>query len=124
MAHADFNRRLETPSLANVSYVARRHYWHNWDAGGWFTGTQYYPDDPTRDTDGVDGRATFLSGVMFLGTVLPNGDRTYYSHFHPGSERIRKTEQLTRDLFSDFRSYVAQHGKPCGACQKAFLTGN
>jgi hypothetical protein len=61
---------------------------------------------------------------MFLGTVLSNGDRTYYTHFRPGSERIRKTEQLTKDLFSDFKSYVAQHGKPCGQCWNAFLGDN
>jgi len=124
VAHADFNRKLETPTLAGVGFPENRHYWHNWDAGGWLSGTQYYPDDPTLDAGGVDGRATFASGGMILGTVLSNGDKTYYTNFHPGSQRIRKTEQLTKGLFSDMKTYVTQHGRPCGDCVKAFLGGN
>ena len=128
VAHGDFNRRLETPTLTGVEFPETLHYWHNFDAGGpiWGFRTAWYPDDPTLDADGtdVDSRASFVGGQMHRGTILSNGDTTYWTTFHTSSRRIRKTEQLTKDLLSDFQDYVRAYGKPCGNCQKAFLGGN
>jgi hypothetical protein len=120
VAHGDFDRKSEAPSLTGVGVWESRHYWHNWDAGGWWTAKQV--DDPSLDADGPDGRASFA--VMHLGTILSNGDMTFWTRFHSGGLRINLTERLTKDVFSDFKSYVAQNGKPCGACWKAFLEGN
>jgi hypothetical protein len=87
---------------------------------GWWTGGQ--PDDVRLDAPaGVDGRAT--RGVMDLGTVLSNGDQIYWLRFQPGSQRITKTEQLTKELLTDFQDYVRAHAKPCGRCRQEFLEG-
>jgi len=120
VAHGDFNRRSEAPSLAGVGIWDQRHYWHNWDAGGMWTTND--PDDVNLDANGPDGRATF--SVIHLGKVLSNGDMTFWTRFHPGSQRIVLTERETKGLLSGFQSYVRQHGKPCGECWKHYLGGN
>ena len=128
VAHGDFNRRLETPTLTGVGFPEIRHYWHNWDAGANGASSLVAankPDDATLDADGteIDGRAVFLGGELHFGTELSNRDRTYWTTFHTGSRRITKTEQLTKDLLSDFQNYVRANSKPCGQCQRAFLRG-
>jgi hypothetical protein len=60
---------------------------------------------------------------MDLGTVLSNGDQIYWLRFQPGSQRITKTEQLTKELLTDFQDYVRAHAKPCGRCRQEFLEG-
>jgi RHS repeat-associated protein len=115
VAHGDFDRRDDAPSLT-TSDVGYLYYIHNWLHG------IKKPDNPSLDSDGVDGRATI--DVMHLTAYLPNGDRTYWANFHPGSQRIVKTEQLTKDLLSDFQSYVRANAKACGRCRQAFLPSN
>jgi len=121
VAHADFNRYEETPSIS----IRSLYYWHNWGLGGWWSGwwTGGQPDDTHLDAPaGVDGRAT--RGVMELGTTLSNGDQIYWVSFQPGGQRFAKTEQLTKDLVADFQAYVRANAKPCGRCRKAFSGGN
>jgi RHS repeat-associated protein len=117
VAHGDFNRWTETPSLS----INSLHYWHNWDAdGGWWSAKQ--PDKPGLDAVGVDGRADM--SVLHLGTTLSNGDMTFWTRFHPGGTRIRRTEQLTKEFLAQFQDFVRLHAKPCGQCQGLFLGNN
>lgn len=127
-AHGDFNRKKEAPTITGQSPTENLHYMHNYDEYGWFPAGYWWafpkPDEPSLDANGVDGVPTFLSGCMFLGDVLSNGDTTYYARFHPGSERINATRRVTRELVSGFQEYVRANSKPCGECQKAFLGRN
>ena len=117
VAHGDFNRRLETPTLSGVGFPEIRHYWHNWDSQ--VTGSAGQPDDAALDSDGPDGRS--VAWVMRPGTTLSNGDHTLWASFHPGNLRIHQTEQLTKAMLSDFQEFVRSQGRPCGECWKAFL---
>jgi len=126
-AHGDFNRKMEMPSMTGASGLEDLRYCHNFDEDGFPFGywTSFpKPDEPTLDTNGPGGVPTMLSGVMFIGTTLSNGDATYYSHFHTGSERITTTEKASKEFMSQFQAYVRENSKPCGQCQKAFLGGN
>ncbi len=68
----------------------------------------------------------FLGEVDKYGFLSPGNfsGLTPQTHFHYGSERIKATERLTKELLSDFKDYVRTHAKPCGQCQRAFLGGN
>ena len=121
VAHADFNRAIEEPSLSGFGWWEKEFYWHNFDAlvytGGLYGPTD--PDNPEMDANGPDGRATI--DTLSAGHLFSNGDRAYWTGFHGGHQRINLTERKTKELLSDFQSYVKTYGKPCGQCQKAFL---
>lgn len=117
VAHGDFNRRKEAPSLSGLNLWEQRHYWHNWDSPE--KGSTGFPDDLGLDASGAEGRATI--NVMVVGTKLSNGDKTYWTKFIRGSKRINLTERKTRDAIKDFMKFVKDNGKPCGECQKTFL---
>jgi RHS repeat-associated protein len=119
VAHGDFDRWREAPSLVVGWNETRLHYWHNWDHPGLNPGFGNQPDDPTLDANGPNGRATF--GVLILGHTYNSGDRTYWTNFHPGTQRIRLTERLTRSWLTSFMVYVCAHSKPHGASQRAFI---
>ncbi|SPE51217.1 exported hypothetical protein [Verrucomicrobia bacterium] len=114
VAHADFDRRQEAPSLTTSTWESRL-YAHNYPHFK-------KPDNPSLDSDGVDGRATI--DVLHLSHTLSNGDRVYTANFHPGTKRITKTEHLTKDLLTDFQGYVRVNAKACGRCRQAFLPSN
>ena len=114
VAHGDFNRRQETPSLTTWG-PTRLFFWHNY-FGPDGTGA---PDNVGLDSNGLDGRASIND--MHLGWTFSDGDKVYWANFHVGSQRINKTESLTKGLLGDFQSYVRSNGKPCGKCWKAFL---
>jgi hypothetical protein len=116
VAHGDFNRRLEAPSLTTWG-PTRIYYWHNY-FGPAGVGA---PDNPNLDSDGSDGRATI--NHMKLGYTFRDGDKVYWANFHGGRKRIEKTESLTKGLLSEFQRYVRENGKACGECRKAFLGG-
>lgn len=121
VAHGDFNRKVEEPSLTGFWPWEKRYYWHNWDAlsrtfGLYGPGD---PDNPEMDTDGWSGRATI--DTLKRGTLLSNGDQAYWTGFHGGHARINLTETLSKGLLSDFQIYVLVNGKRCGECWKAFL---
>jgi RHS repeat-associated protein len=117
VAHGDFNRWREAPSLAGYHSWEVRHYWHNWDSST--SGSRNRPDDATLDTYGVHGIPS--KAVLYDGTTLSNHDRTFFAKFHPGTERIRYTERLTREMLQTFMVYVCQHSKPQGQARSAFV---
>jgi RHS repeat-associated protein len=121
VAHADFNRTSEEPSLKGYQFWEVRFYYHNWDAM-WHTGGLYGPNDPDNaemDANGPNGRPTIAT--LRAGTRLTNGDQAYWTGFHGGHQRINLTEKLTKRLLKDFKAYVRSHAKRCGECWKAFL---
>ena len=72
------------------------------------------------DANGPDGRATI--DTLQTGTLISNGDQAYWTTFHGGHQRINLTERLTKNLLSQFQSYVRANS--CTECRKAFLGGN
>ncbi|MCL5098992.1 MAG: hypothetical protein M1608_15950 [Candidatus Omnitrophica bacterium] len=123
VAHGDFNRKKEEPSLIGFHWWEKRFYWHNWDALN-NTGGIYGPGDPDNselDANGPDGRTTI--NTLQSGTLLSNGDLSYWSIFHGGHQRINLTETQTKTLLEDFQGYLQTNAKPCGECWKAFLKG-
>lgn len=119
VAHGDFNRRQEAPSLTGYGPLEKRFYAHNYSAPGGVD-TWKLPDRPNLDSTGPDGRATLA--VMTLRGTLSNGDRYYSASFSAGTQRIRLTERKTKDLLQYFRNHVKAKGRPCGKCQRAFLS--
>jgi RHS repeat-associated protein len=122
VAHGDFNRRREAPSLQGQSWLDQRHYWHNWDAPCGTVGAgRNDPDESSLDANGPDGRATIP--VLHAGTHLSNGDQTYWAYFHPGQRRLLLTESRTKGTIQDFVEFVKKNGKRCGECERAFVGG-
>jgi RHS repeat-associated protein len=119
VAHGDFNRMTEAPTLSGVGFPETRHYWHNWEKGVVGNGSTGEPDDPELDSDGAFGRPTI--GTMHLGKTLSNGDSVYWAGFHRGNQRIDFTESITKRLVDDFRAYVRANAKRCGECWNAFV---
>jgi len=119
VAHGDFNRRSEAPYIASVHGIFMKlRYAHNKltkQAGmGWES-----VDDPSLDSDGPDGRATF--NVLKFAEITSVGDRLYWANFHGGTQRIKLTETKTKAVLGDFMKHVREKGKPCGKCQQNFL---
>jgi hypothetical protein len=78
-----------------------------------------FPDNPRLDANGPDGRPTI--DVLHLGTTLHNGDRTYWTEFHAGTERIDATQDATERMLRNFVAFVKVHARPCGRCYQAFI---
>ena len=121
VAHGDFNRQIEEPSLNGFPRIF---YWHNYVA---LLNTEGMsgpndPDNVEKDANGPDGRATIET--LNAGWMFPNSqDVAMWTAFHYGHQRINLTEQLTKDLLSDFQDFVRANANSCGECRKAFLGG-
>jgi RHS repeat-associated protein len=126
VAHGDYNRRQEAPTLSGVSMLESRYYWHNWGLGGWGNGSRLMPDDPGLDAaESTDnGRATIatMRGPQGGHRTLSNGDTVYWVRYLRGNQRINLTRDRTVQLLRGFQNYVKTQDSAC-KCQKAFLGG-
>lgn len=96
VAHGDFDRKNEAPRLTwlgtETAMYIHNFAEHPYPPDGFFSGE--FPDYPGQDASGQDGRAT--SDVMHW-VPLSNQDRVGWTEFHAGSQRIRLTENLTKE---------------------------
>ena len=126
VAHGDYNRREETPTLRGVVGLEKRWYWHNWGYGPWLNGSTSMPDETWRDADGsYDGRATMFAfnGSRGGHHQLSNKDTVYWVSYHYGHERINMTRERTILLLQQFQAYVKMQKYAC-KCRCQFIGGN
>ena len=64
----------------------------------------------------------FIQDVMHW--VGEGGHAFGWTEFHSGHERIKHTEEISKQLIKDFQQFVRDHAKPCGECRKTYLTTN
>ena len=116
VAHGDFNRAKEMPTLGFVTTPLR--FIHNYDSpsslGLW------QPDNPGLDATGPDGRAIISVMHPAKNGRMSNYDLPYWAFFQSGSRRINLTERRTNEALSRFMKFIKSNSKPCGECQKAF----
>ncbi len=124
VAHGDFNRIEETPSLqlSGLTLSEILCYIHNYYVVVTLKDIAARVDNPRKDAFGPNGRPTI--DTMQFGVLLPNGDKIYWVKFITGHQRIDLTERLTKDLLREFQGYIKSNAKPCGKCWKAFLENN
>jgi RHS repeat-associated protein len=121
VAHGDFNRVREEPSLTGYLYLEKEFYIHNFDALSHTVGLYGPgdPDNPEMDANGPEGRATIET--LKPGHHFWNNDQAYWTGFHGGHRRITLTERRTKSLLADFQGHVRANAKRCGQCWKAFV---
>ena len=114
VAHGDYNRKVDlpNPSLWEDGFML----WHNFAAGG--ASTAGYPDNPGLDAKGPYGQPT--AEVMHWEPSW-SGGKVGWTEFSGGSQRIKHTEDISKQLLRDFQQFVRDYAKPCGACRKAYL---
>jgi RHS repeat-associated protein len=114
VAHGDFNRKAEfpNPSLWEDGFTL----WHNYLAGGY--NTAGYPDDPNLDAKGPYGQPT--ADVMHWGEGGGN-KKIGWTEFSGGKQRIKHTEDISKQLLKDFQQHVRANAKAGCECRKAFL---
>jgi RHS repeat-associated protein len=121
VAHGDYNRIQEAPTLQGAGFFERRFYWHNWGLPR--RGSTGMPDDANMDADNSEdnGRATIsaMRGPNGGHRTLSNGDVVFWVSYHSGNRRFNLTRTRTKKILQDFKSYVETQENAC-ECRNAF----